>query len=40
MSALFQVCSGSGEILGAPSLQPRKALEGSPVRIYTPCQSL
>lgn len=37
---MFQVCSGSGEILGAPSPQLRKALEGSPVRIYTPYQSL
>ena len=40
MTALFQVCSGSGEILGTPSPQLRKALEGSPVRIYTPYQSL
>ena len=39
-TALFQVCSGSGEILGTPSPQLRKALEGSPVRIYTPYQSL
>jgi quinol monooxygenase YgiN len=40
MTAVFQVCSGSGEILGIPSPQLRKALEGSPVRIYTPHQSL
>ncbi len=40
MTALFQVCSGSGEILGTPSRQLRKALEASPVRIYTPYQSL
>jgi quinol monooxygenase YgiN len=40
MPALFQVCDGSGEILGAPSPQLRKALEGSPVRIYTPYRSL
>lgn len=40
MTAMFQVCSGSGEILGAASPQLRKALEGSPVRIYIPYQSL
>jgi len=40
MPALFRVCSASGEILGAPSAQLRKALEGSPVCIYTPYQSL
>ena len=40
MPALFRVCSGSGEILGAPSPQLRKALEGSPVCIYKPYQSL
>ena len=40
MTAVFQVCSGSGEILGTPSPQLRKALEGSPVRIFTPYQSL
>ncbi len=40
MTALFQVCSASGEILGIPSPQLRKVLEGSPVRIYTPYQSL
>jgi len=39
-TAVFQVCSGSGEILGTPSPQLRKALEGSPVRIYTPYPSL
>src|SRR5467141_1044499 len=40
MTALFQVCSASGGILGIPSPQLRKVLEGSPVRIYTPYQSL
>ena len=39
-TALFQVCSGSGELLGTPSPRVEKALEGSPVRIYTPYRSL
>jgi quinol monooxygenase YgiN len=39
-AAVFEVCSGSGEILGTASPQLRKALEGSPVSIYTPYQSL
>jgi quinol monooxygenase YgiN len=40
MTAIFQVCSASGEILGTPSAQLRKALEGSPVAIYTLYESL
>jgi quinol monooxygenase YgiN len=39
-TALFQVCSGSGELLGTPSAQLRMVLKGSPVRIYEPYQSL
>jgi quinol monooxygenase YgiN len=32
MDALFETCSGSGEICGTLSLELTKALEGSPVR--------
>jgi hypothetical protein len=39
MAALLETCSGSGEICGTPSPELRKALEGSPVRIYSPYQS-
>ena len=39
-TALFQICSAEGEILGTPSARLRKALEGGPVRIFTPYQSL
>ena len=39
MPALFQTCSAQGELLGAPSPELRKALEGSPVRIYAPYAS-
>jgi quinol monooxygenase YgiN len=40
MAALFETCSGSGEICGTPSPELMKALEGSPVRIYSPYQSM
>jgi quinol monooxygenase YgiN len=40
MAALFKCCSGSGEICGVPSPELMKALEGSPVRIYSPYQSM
>jgi len=40
MAALFETCSGSGEICGIPSPELTKALEGSPVRIYSPYQSM
>ncbi len=39
-SALFRVCSAEGEVLGTPSAKLRKALEGGPVRIFTPYLSL
>ena len=39
-AALSQVGSSSGEVLGTPSPQLRKALAGSPVRIYEPYESL
>lgn len=31
---------GSGEVLGTPSGKSRRALDGGPGRIVTPCQSL
>jgi len=40
MAALFETCSGSGEICGTPSPELMKVLEGSPVRIYSPYQSM
>jgi len=39
-TALFQVCSAEGEVLGTPSANLRKALELGPVRIFTPYHSL
>jgi quinol monooxygenase YgiN len=39
-TAIFQICSAEGEVLGAPSAKLRKALEGGPVRIFTPFLSL
>jgi quinol monooxygenase YgiN len=39
-TALFQVCSAEGEVLGTPSAKLRKALAVGPVRIFTPYQSL
>jgi len=39
-SAIFQLCSAEGEVLGAPSARLRKALEGGPVRVFTPYLSL
>lgn len=36
MAEMFQVCTGSGEVCGAVSPELRKALEGSPVRIFAP----
>ena len=40
IAALFQTCSGSGEICGTPSPKLIKALERSSVRIYSPYQSI
>jgi quinol monooxygenase YgiN len=39
-TAIFQVCFGSGEVLGTASPRLKKALEGSPVRVYSPYKSL
>jgi len=36
MAEILETCSGSGEIAGTPSLELIKAVEGSPVRIFTP----
>jgi len=38
MAAILQTCSASGEICGTPSPELMKALEGSPVRIFSPYQ--
>lgn len=40
MEAIFATSSVSGEILGAPSPELMKALEGKDVRIYSPYQSI
>ena len=40
MDAILATGSVTGEILGTPSPELRKALEGSGVRIFTPYQSL
>ena len=40
MAAIFQACSGSGEICGTASPELRKAREGAPVRIFSPYLSL
>lgn len=40
MVALFATCSGSGELCGTLSAELKKVLESSPVRIYSPYQSL
>jgi quinol monooxygenase YgiN len=39
-AAIFRVCTAEGEVLGTPSDGLRKALEGGPVRIFTPHLSL
>jgi hypothetical protein len=38
MQAIFETCTGSGEILGTPSPALRKTLEGTVVKIFTPYQ--
>jgi quinol monooxygenase YgiN len=40
MVEMFQVCTGFGEVCGIVSPELRKALEGGPVRIFTPFLSL
>jgi quinol monooxygenase YgiN len=39
-AALFETCSASGELCGSPSPELMKALEGSPVRIFSPYRSM
>ena len=39
-AAIFQTCSASGEVCGAASPELIKMLEGPPVRIFSPFQSL
>jgi quinol monooxygenase YgiN len=39
-AALFETCSASGELCGTPSQELMKALEGSPVRIFSPYLSM
>jgi quinol monooxygenase YgiN len=39
-AAIFRICSAEGEVLGAPSAELRRSLEGGPVRVFTPYLSL
>jgi quinol monooxygenase YgiN len=39
-AAIFKTCSAAGEICGTPSPELMKALEGSPVRIFSPYLSM
>jgi quinol monooxygenase YgiN len=36
MTAILATCTAAGELLGSPSPALRKALEGLPVRMFTP----
>lgn len=40
MGAMFNICTGSGEVCGNATPELIKALEGSPVLIFRPFQSL
>jgi quinol monooxygenase YgiN len=40
MQAMLETCSITGEILGNPSAELRKGLEGSGVKIYAPYHSI
>ncbi|EKE10883.1 MAG: hypothetical protein ACD_15C00186G0002 [uncultured bacterium] len=40
MDALLETCTGSGEVCGKATPELAKALEGSPVRLFLPYQSL
>jgi quinol monooxygenase YgiN len=40
MNALLKTCTGSGEVCGKATPQLIKALDGSPVRLFSPYQSL
>lgn len=35
-AAIFKTCSASGEICGTPSPELLKALDGAPVRVFSP----
>ena len=36
MAAIFETCTGSGEVCGTPNAELRAKLEGSPVQVYAP----
>jgi quinol monooxygenase YgiN len=36
MTAIFQTCSGSGEVCGTPSPELIEQLRDSPIQVYTP----
>ena len=36
MAAIFQICSGSGEVCGTPSPELLEQLKDSPVQVYKP----
>lgn len=40
MTAIFETCSGGGEICGTPSPELIQALKGSPVQIFSPFLSI
>ena len=40
MDALLKTCTGSGELCGTATPELLKALEGSPVRLFSPYQAL
>lgn len=40
MGALLKTCTGSGEVCGAATPELAKALDGSPVRLFSPYQAL
>ena len=39
-TAIFKICTASGEVCGTPSPELKKMLEGSPVQIFLPFQAL
>ena len=40
MQALFKVCSISGDMFATPTPELRKAIEGFPIRLYSPYQPM
>jgi quinol monooxygenase YgiN len=40
MTTMFTTCTGSGEVCGNATPELKKALEGAPVRIFSPFQAL